>query len=198
MCDANATPGIPSHGGMPVRTRTIYNQDSMKKRLLYAILFGVPGFLISGIFTLFILGASMGVLWLFIFGDDPWPSSVDIVLPIILVLIFVLLWVGLIAFGYHIGKRLEANPTVNGNHVLISVGLTTLFLLFIVLQQWSVGNLGPKSDSVLCSDYCVSRGYAGSGMPPRDSGDRTCSCYDSSGKEAVKIPLDEIDLDVSK
>lgn len=170
----------------------------MKKRFLYALLFGLPGFFVSGIISLLVFGASVGVLWLFVFGDNPWPSSIDTILPILFMFAFLLLWVGSIAIGYAIGKRLEANPVLNKNHILISMGLTGLFILFIVLQQFSVGNIGPKSDSVLCSDYCIQQGYAGSGMPPRDSGDRTCSCYDSAGKEALKVPLDEIELDASK
>jgi len=109
-----------------------------------------------------------------------------------------LLWIGSIAIGYKVGKRLEASPTLNRNHIWISAGLTGLFILFLVLQQLGAGNIGPKSDSVLCSEYCVQRGYAGSGMPPQNSGDRTCSCYDSSGNEALKLPLDSIDLDTFK
>lgn len=170
----------------------------MKKRFLYAILFGIPGLFMSGLISLFIFGASLGILWLFVFGDDPWPSSTDTVLVFMLVLIFLLSWVGIIFIGYIVGRRLESTPTLNRNHVLFSAGLTVLFILFIIFQQWSAGNLGPKSDSVLCGDYCVQQGYAGSGMPPRDSGDRTCTCYDSSGNEAIRIPLDEIDLDASK
>lgn len=170
----------------------------MKKRFLYALLFGLPGFFVSGIISLFVFGASMGVLWLFVFGDNPWPSSIDTILPIVFMLAFLLLWVGSIAIGYAIGKRLEANPTLNRNHILISVGLTGLFILLIVLQQFSAGNIGPKSDGVLCSDYCMQQGYAGSGMPPQNSGDRTCSCYDSSGNEALKVPLDEIQQNTSK
>jgi hypothetical protein len=170
----------------------------MKKRYLYAILYGVPGLFISGLASMFVFGASVGVLWLFVFGDNPWPSSIDTVLIVILALIFLLGWLGIIVIGYHVGKRLEANPSLKGSHILFSAGLTVLFILFIVLQQFSVGNLGPKSDSVLCSDFCARRGYTGSGMPPQDSGDRTCSCYDSSGNEAVKIPLDEIEVDPSK
>jgi len=38
---------------------------------------------------------------------------------------------------------------------------------------------------------CTAKGYSGSGMPPRDSGTRTCSCYDAEGREAVKAPLEE-------
>jgi len=170
----------------------------MKKRFLYAILYGLPGLFISGLTSMFVFGASMGVLWLFVFGDNPWPSSINTIFGVILALIFLTIWIGIIMIGYRVGKRLEANPTVNKNHILLSAGITVLFILFFVFQQWSVGNLGSKSDSVLCSDFCARRGYAGSGMPPRDSGDRTCSCYDSSGKEAIQIPVDEIDLDSFK
>lgn len=170
----------------------------MKKRFIYAILLGIPGFFIAGLISLFVFGASMGVLWLFVFGDDPWPSSTDVVLVFTLIVIFLLSWAGIIFGGYTLGRRLEADPVLNKNHVLLSAGVTLLFILLIVFQQWSVGNLGPRSDSVLCSDYCIQQGYAGSGMPPRDSGDRTCSCYDSSGREAIKMPLDEIDLDAAK
>ena len=87
---------------------------------------------------------------------------------------------------------------LNKSHILISGGLTLMFILFIVLQQLSVGNQGPKSAEVICSDFCSERGYSGSGMPPRDSGDNTCSCYDSFGNEALKVPLDGIDPDTSK
>ena len=170
----------------------------MKKRFLYAILYGVPGLFISGLTSMFVFGASMGVLWLFVFGDNPWPSSIDTVLVVVLVLIFLTLWIGLIMIGYKVGKRLESNPTVNKNHILLSAGITVLLILFFVFQQWNVGNLEPKSDDLVCSDYCTQQGYAGSGMPPRDSGDLTCSCYDSSGKEAIRIPVDEIDRDASQ
>jgi len=73
-----------------------------------------------------------------------------------------------------------------------------MFILFILLQQLSVGNLGSKSDSAVCSDYCSLNGYSGSGMPSQDSGDRSCSCYDNSGNEVLKVPLDSITPDASK
>jgi hypothetical protein len=158
----------------------------------------LPGLFISGLTSMFVFGASMGVLWLFVFGDNPWPSSTDTVLVVVMVLIFLTMWIGLIMIGYSVGKKLEATPTLNKNHILLSGGITVLFILFFIFQQWNVGNLGPKSDELICSEYCAQQGYAGSGMPPRDSGDRTCSCYDSSGKEAIRIPVGEIDLDASK
>jgi hypothetical protein len=104
-----------------------------------------------------------------------------------------LLWIFSIVAGFAIGKKLETNPEWNWAHVLLSAGLTLAFILFILLQQVSVGNLGPKTDSILCSDFCVQHGYSGSGLPPANSGDRTCSCYDNSGNEALSVPLESID-----
>jgi hypothetical protein len=170
----------------------------MKKRYVYALLFGFPGLFVSGILCLLVFGGLLGFFWLFVFGDNPWPSSIDTILVILLVLTFLISWTGFILLGYVTGRRLEKDPAWNWNHILLSAGLTVLFILFLVFQQWSVGNIGPKSDSLLCSDYCVAQGYAGSGMPPRDSGERTCSCYDSSGNEALKVPLDSIDPDAFK
>lgn len=170
----------------------------MKKRYLYSLLFGIPGFFVSGMIALVLFGAAAGTLWLYVFGDNPWPISTETVLSTLLVLTFLILWIASIAAGYMIGKKLEKDPLLNWKHILISGGLTLLFILFIVLQQLSVGNLGPKSDSVLCSDFCVQHGYAGSGMPPIDSGKRNCSCYDNSGNEALKVPLDRIAPDASK
>lgn len=171
---------------------TVSNRGDMKKRYLYTLLFGVPGFFISGIVSLAFSGGVLGILWLFVFGDDPWPSSVETMTVILFIAAFLIIWIGIMTLGYRLGKKLEIDPTVNRNHVLISTSLTVLFILFFVLQQLSVGNLGPKSDSLVCGDFCTQQGYSGSGMPPRDSGDRTCSCFDDSGKEVITIPLDDI------
>lgn len=164
----------------------------MKKRYVYSLLFGIPAFFVAGIVSVVFFGALMGAFWLFIFGDNPWPDSTEKFLPILLVLTFLIVWLASIIIGYYVGKRLENDSTLNKNHILISVGLTAALILFIFIQQWSVGNIGPKSDMTLCSDYCSAQGYSGSGMPPRNSGNRTCSCYDASGKEAFKIPLEKI------
>jgi hypothetical protein len=170
----------------------------MKKRYLYALLFGIPGFFVAGMIALFVFGAVMGGLWLFVFGDNTWPFSMDILLPVLRVVVFLLLWVGFITLGFVIGKRFEKDTTWHWKHVLVSGAVTLLFILFIILQQWSVGNLGPKSDSALCSDYCTRQGYSASGLPPLNSGDRSCSCYDNAGDEALKVPLDKINPGASK
>jgi hypothetical protein len=164
----------------------------MKKRYLYALLFGVPGLLGSGLVSLFLLGVLWGLLWIYVFGDNSWPTSAESIVSLSFVLVFFVLWLGSISAGYAIGKRLETDPGVNKMHILVSGLVTAVMIALILVQQWSVGNLGPKSDALLCSDFCSHQGYSASGMPPANSGDRTCSCYDGSGKEVLKIPLKQI------
>ena len=170
----------------------------MKKRYIYSLLFGIPGFFIALIISFIIFGLLAGVFWLFVFGDNTWPSSSGPILTGILILTFLVLWIATIMIGFATGKKLEKDPQLNMSHVLISGGLTLLFILFIVLQQLSVGRLGPKPDSVVCGDYCSLNGYSTSGLPPLESSDRTCTCYDDFGNEAIKIPLDKISSDISK
>lgn len=170
----------------------------MKKRYIYSILFGVPGLFISLIISFVISAGMLGILWIYFFGDDLWPSSIEILLPIVFVLTFLTVWIASVVFGYITGKKLEEAPGLNKNHILVSGGLTLIFILFIALQQLNVGNIGPKSDDALCSEYCSRQGYSGSGMPPRNSGDRSCSCFDNSGDEVLKVPLDGINPGGSK
>jgi len=170
----------------------------MKKRYLYSILFGIPGFFISLIITMVITAGMLGILWIYFFGDDPWPASAEMIIAIVFGLTFLTVWIASMALGYITGKKLEGDPVLNRSHVLVSGGLTLIFILFIALQQLRVGNIGPKSDDVLCSEYCSGQAYSGSGMPPRNSGDRSCSCFDNSGNEVLKIPMDAIDPDDSK
>jgi hypothetical protein len=170
----------------------------MKKRYLYALLFGVPGFFVAGLAGIFGFAALAGALWLYVFGDNPWPAYIEPLLAILFVLTVLFLWMIFIVLGFFIGRGLEKDPALNRTHILISAGLSLLCLLFLVFQQWSVGNLGPKSDSTLCGDFCSLHGYAASGMPPAVSGDRTCSCYDSSGHESLRIPLDHLEPDFAK
>jgi hypothetical protein len=164
----------------------------MKKRYFYSLLFGIPGLFVAGILSILVFGGVMGILWVYVFGDNPWPPLIETIVSILFVLVALVLWIGSLLLGYFIGRRLENDPDMNWSHVLVSGGLTLLFILFIIFQQWSVGNLGPKSDSVLCSDFCAQHGYSGSGMQPQTSFHRMCSCFDDSGNEVMTVPLDII------
>jgi hypothetical protein len=163
----------------------------MRKRYQYALLFGIPGLFVAGIISILVFGAFAGVLWMYVYGDNPWPASAETIISTLFVLMFLVLWMGFSLVGYGIGRKLEKDPTLNRNHVLVSTGLTLMFLLLMVLYQWRVGNTGPQSDSVVCSDFCSQHGYSGSGMPAT-SGNRICSCYDDSGNEVMRLPLDHL------
>jgi hypothetical protein len=183
---AESSPQSHNIYGRDVLQWRLFTRGIMKKRYLYSLLFGIPGLFVAGIISIVL------------FGDDPWPPFAELILSALFVLVVLALWMGSILLGYRVGKGLETDPRLNRNHVLISAGLTILFLLFMVLQQFSVGNIGPKSDTVLCSEFCARHGYSGSGMPPETSGDRICSCYDETGNEALAAPLDHLDPDRPK
>jgi hypothetical protein len=164
----------------------------MKKRYWYLLLFGVPASLAAIIVATLLFGAVAGCLWLFALGDNPWPSSVDIMLTVGFMLVFVTVWAALLVAAYLLGKKQEAQAAPHPGHVLAAVGGTVLLVLLVVAQQWRVGNLGPKSDGELCADFCRDQGFAGSGMPPRDAGAASCSCFDAQGRETVQVPMGEI------
>jgi hypothetical protein len=105
---------------------------------------------------------------------------------------FFLLWIAFITIGYIIGKNLEHEPDVNRKHIVVSLILTFTPFLLIVIHQVRVGNIGPKSDSILCSDFCSQNGYLASAIPPTNSGQEVCGCYDDFGNEALKVPISDI------
>lgn len=164
----------------------------MKNRYKYAILFGVPGLFLAAVAAFFFFGALAGLLWIFVLGDDPWPAWTDVFLPLVLFLAFLALWLITVAAGFAFGRKHENETEIDRRHLLIAAAATLLPILLILLHQLRVGNIGPASDSIRCSDFCRDRGFAGSGMPPQDSGDRSCLCYDPSGKEVLKMPLDKL------
>ena len=162
----------------------------MKKRYIYSVLFGVPGLVIALVFAFLVFGAGAGFLWIFVYCDNPWPTSAEKVLPALFAGTFLTAWLMFIVAGFIFGKRLESKPGLSRRHILVSVLATLVPVVLMVLHQYSVGNMGPKHVSVICSDFCRSKGYSASVMPPRDSHDRTCTCLDSDGSEAIKTLLD--------
>ena len=162
----------------------------MQKRYLYSLLFAVPGLFLALIVAFLVFGAAAGFLWLFAFGDNSWPESSDNVLTLLMLATFLVLWIGSVSAGFVTGQKLETEPKLNKKHVMISVGLTIAPILFMVFHQLSVGNLGSLTDSQLCRDFCMEKGYAGSGMPPKNSGDSRCFCYDDSGQEVLRVPIE--------
>lgn len=164
----------------------------MKKRYIYSLLFLAPGALFSLVAAAAMTGTAAGFLWIFVLGDSSWPTIAERGLALLFPLAFLALWVAFIMAGFITGKRLEAEPGLNKKHLFASIALTIAPLLFILLQQYRVGNIGSKPDSVLCGEFCSDKGYSISGMPPGDSGDRSCICYDDNGSEIMKRPLENL------
>lgn len=164
----------------------------MKKRYSYVLLYGVPALLASIMVSLLLFGATAGFLWIFALGDTPWPSSANNTLTAVFVLAWMTLWVVFMSVAYVVGKKQEEYAALNTKHVMVSAGATAMLLLLVALHQWSVGNIGTKSNGELCSEFCRDKGFASSGMPPRDMGAATCGCFDSQGREALKLPIVDV------
>ena len=162
-----------------------------QRRYLYVLIFAAPTFLLSVIAAGMLLGTAAGALWLFVLGDDPWPAAADTLLTSVFVLSGAAFWIAQLSVAYAVGRREEANPTMNRSHVLLSVGSTVVLAVLIALRISGAG-VGNRADSLVCADHCLAAGAAGSGMPPRDSGDRTCSCYDAEGRVITSIQLRSI------
>ncbi|HER35504.1 MAG: hypothetical protein JXJ30_02515 [Halothiobacillaceae bacterium] len=164
----------------------------MKKRFIYMLLFLVPGLFVSLLITVAVLGVAYGALWLFVFGDSTWPTWPEQVLSGLMPTMFFGLWVIAMVGGYAVGKRLEATPGFDVRHVWLSLAATLLPIGIALLHQLSIGNLGPKSDSERCSEYCSEHGYQSSGMPARQSGEQTCICHGSFGEAEITVPIVEL------
>ena len=166
----------------------------MKKRFIYSILFGIPGLLISAMLSLIVAGTAAGALWIFVFGDNPWPASVETILPVVILAVFLVVWTAILAAGFFIGKRLERDPVFNKGHILVSIGVIVAFLLGFAFFQLGIGNIGPRSEGLLCSDYCRQKGYSVSSESPQNLGNRTCSCLDQFGNDILTVPAESLNI----
>ena len=69
------------------------------------VLLAVIGGAAAALFALMIVGgAFLGILWLFVFGDDPWPGWADAALNFVIPLVGLFLFA---LFGWQIWLRLE-------------------------------------------------------------------------------------------
>jgi hypothetical protein len=164
----------------------------MQRRWLYVIVFSLPALVASIIASFVVFGAAAGFLWLFVFGDNSWPTAASTTLVALFAVTCIVFCAGLLAVAYAAGRSKEGRASGNGKAVAISAGATALLAALAVFHQWSVGNLGAPSAETSCADFCRAKGFLGSGMPPRNSGQRSCSCLDTQGREAVKLPLSEL------
>jgi hypothetical protein len=156
------------------------------------LLFGVPALLVSLIISFLLFGATAGVLWIFAFGDNPWLPFAEKMLAVTF-FVACLTQLESIHFRHEdVGNKQAEYDSLNRKHFIASIGASALAVLAIVLHQWGVGNLGTRTEGELCSAFCQDKGFSASGMPPKNAGASTCSCFDAQGREAVKVPIGDV------
>ena len=164
----------------------------MRKRFAYAFLFGVPGFFFAIVVSFFYSGALFGLAWIFVFGDNPWPSWAQKVFPLLFIFTFLSLFLGSVSVGYRYGKKRESAAALDRMDLLISCGTTVALVFSIILYQCNAGNISPQSNSIFCADFCREQGFSTSSLPPKNSEDENCYCLDDTGREVLKIPLESL------
>ena len=164
--------------------------DEMKQSTIYALLFGFPALPAAVIASVFAGGMVAGGLWLFVFGDNPWPSSSSV--PVVLVMAVVFLAItGLIAMtGFLYGRdRQVSGKKTQRLHIAMSAGLTLALVALVFLVQHR--NEAGHSEYSRCRALCISKGYSGkqTRTRPLKNASRTCDCwnpgtgkFDNAGK----------------
>lgn len=114
----------------------------MKARHAYPLLFLVPGVMLAAISAALAVASAAGVLWLFVYGDDPWPAAAGALLTGIAALFGVGVFAGVLLLAYRTGRRREHAGGVAGAHVRLAVGLSVGLTLLVLLNQWQAGNPG--------------------------------------------------------
>jgi len=163
----------------------------MQRRYLYVLLFALPALLVAGLLALFAFAATAGLLWLFVFGDAAWPAAAGTLLTAVFAVAGLLLWVMLLAAAYAFGRRQEAAPAFDRRHAGIAAAATALLVAVGIGYQWYVDNLGAGDAGHRCATWCLARGFSASSLPPRNSGDTTCTCLDADGRAAASRPGDD-------
>jgi ABC-type Fe3+ transport system permease subunit len=91
--------------------------------------------------------AGAGVMWIFIYGDNPWPSEANTLLVAGAATIAALVLAGLLAVSYRVGRAREVSGGVRRSHVFVALGLSIGLPLLVLVHQWQVGNLGNLGNS---------------------------------------------------
>lgn len=137
-------------GDVPLFLGCSRGRSEVKARYAYPLLFLAPGAMASVIVAALATATGAGFLWIFVYGDNPWPpwSSVALTVFALVVCLMVL------AIAYRFGKAQESRGGLRKAHALIAIMLSFGLPLLILYHQWQVGNLGSAE------------------VPPREIGDR--------------------------
>ena len=110
----------------------------MKARYAYPLLFLVPGVMAGVIVAALATATGEGFLWLFVYGDNPWPPGSSAALTIFAVVVGLLVLAAVLAIAYRFGKAQESRGGLRKAHVLIAILLSVGLPLLILVHQWQV------------------------------------------------------------
>lgn len=82
--------------------------------------------------TFAVLGAGLGALWIYVFGDNPWPPATDWVIPLIGLVVFLSVAACCIVFAYGYGRRRETEAGEDPRREWRKVLLWTLAPLALI------------------------------------------------------------------
>lgn len=114
----------------------------MRARYAYPLLFLAPSLIAAVIAAALATAAGAGILWIFVYGDDPWPPSANTALMGVAVLVALLVLAALLVMAHGVGKAREPRGGLCRAHALLALGLSVGLPLLVLLHQWKVGNLG--------------------------------------------------------
>lgn len=114
----------------------------MKARYSYPLLFALPSAIASVIAGAFFAASGAGAMWIFVYGDNPWPPYADTLLVTGTLTFALAALIGLLVFSYHVGKAEESRGGLRRAHIILALGLTVGLPLLVLIHQWQVGNLG--------------------------------------------------------
>jgi len=112
----------------------------VKARYSYPLLFLVPSAMIAFLAMAATVGAGAGALWIFVYGDDPWPESSRTLLLVLGLIAFIATLALLLVAGFVYGKRREGCGGLAKRHAVAAVGISVLVPLLVLLQLWRGGH----------------------------------------------------------
>ena len=114
----------------------------MKARYSYPLLCLPLSAMFAGIIAVVFVAVAAGAMWIFIYGDNEWPTAADHFVMALSILVFALVLAALLRALYGLGKRREPGGGLTRKHVLVATATTILVPLLIMLRQWSIGATG--------------------------------------------------------
>ena len=117
----------------------------MKARFAYPLAFFIPSAMAAFLSAFVMGGAAGGILWLFVFGDDPWPGGADKALMTLVTLVAATTLAALLFASYSFGKTREVHGGLSRRHLALACAISVLLPALALLYEWQVGNIGEES-----------------------------------------------------